>query len=73
MKRTPQQFENDYFPGWAVSKKHASPEMLERLERFIAEKRALCEVVAVPRSAPAACRGRAASAELRVSSVPRGH
>ena len=39
MKRTPQQFENDYFPGWAVSKKHASPEMLERLERFIAEKR----------------------------------
>ncbi|HSH64151.1 MAG: hypothetical protein ACAH04_03860 [Methylibium sp.] len=41
MKRTPQQFENDYFPGWAVSKKHASPEMLERLERFIAEKRAL--------------------------------
>ena len=40
MKRTPQQFENDYFPGWAVSKKHASPEMLERLERFIAEKRA---------------------------------
>lgn len=39
MKRTPQQFENDFFPGWDVSKKHASPETLKWMERFIAEKR----------------------------------
>jgi len=41
MKRTPQQFESDFFPGCAVSKKSASPEMLKRMERFLAEKQAL--------------------------------
>ena len=39
MKRTPQQFENDYFPGWAVSKKHASAATLKWMERFLAEKK----------------------------------
>ena len=41
----PQQFENDGFPGWAVSKKHASPETLKSMERFIAEKKALIDRV----------------------------
>ena len=39
MKRTPQQFENDFFPGWDVNKKHASPATLKWQERFIAAKK----------------------------------
>jgi hypothetical protein len=39
--RTPQQFENDFFPGWDENKKHASAATLKWQEKFIAEKKAL--------------------------------
>ena len=45
MKRTSQQFENDFFPGWDVSKQHASAATLKRMERFLAEKKKLIERV----------------------------
>ena len=61
MKRTPQQFENDFFPGWAVSKKHASAATLKWMERFLAEKKLIVAraVVASARSASSPDRDRA--------------
>ena len=41
MKRTPQQFENDFFVGWDEAKKHASAATLKWQDRFIAEKKRL--------------------------------
>ena len=34
-----QAYENDFLPGWEVSKWHHSPEARERFERTIEEKR----------------------------------
>jgi hypothetical protein len=39
MKRTSQQFENDFFPGWGVNKKHASAATLKWQKKFIAAKK----------------------------------
>jgi hypothetical protein len=42
-ERTPQQFENDFFPGWDVSKKYASPATLKWQEKFIAANKKVIE------------------------------
>ena len=52
MKRTPQQFENDFFPGWAVRKKHASAATLKWMERFLAEKKLIVARAVVASARP---------------------
>jgi hypothetical protein len=41
--RTPQQFENDFFPGWDVNKTHASAATLKWQEKFLAAKKKVIE------------------------------
>jgi hypothetical protein len=66
VKRTPQQFENDFFPGWEISRRSASPEHV-RWREFLAEKQALIARVnwwRAPDLPQAPARGRAALAMM---------